>query len=297
MSPLRLLGQHQVRHAEPARRNRAGPRPVRRRRVRPVKTTTKPDPVNTAAAPGPLCRRPLIGLISGVRTITNSGTGRSGRHHPGGLDPHGNPETDAEPGPDLPTPRQAESSRDARLQRKRKLLSFMAPIRTRPRLPAVLCRPTTPCEPHTPHQDLADADARVRARRPFDDGGRFSQERVIHRPLDHPRTPGSEPRRFPQARIHRPPCTPSPPCQRRDETGSCQRYPHEFTGIHRKLSPAVDNLFRSYAQMWTRPGETDVDRHRESPSSPQPVETCGLPVEGSGDDEAVASQRYPQAWG
>jgi hypothetical protein len=135
------------------------------------------------------------------------------------------------------------------------------------------------------------------AARPFDDGGRFGREPVVHRPLDHPRTPRPEPRRFPQARLHRPPCTPSPPCQRRDETGSCQRYPHEFTGIHRKLSPAVDNLFRSYAQMWTRPGETDVDRHRESPSSPQPVETCGLPVEGSGDDEAVASQRYPQAWG
>jgi hypothetical protein len=86
-------------------------------------------------------------------------------------------------------------------------------------------------------------------------------------------------------------------CQRRDGTVSCQRYPHQFTGVHRLLSPAVDKASTRTPQMWIKPGEIDVDRHEGLRSCPPPVEECGFPVEGSGDDGSVASPRCPQLGG
>lgn len=86
-------------------------------------------------------------------------------------------------------------------------------------------------------------------------------------------------------------------CQRQDETVSCQRYPHQFTGLHSLLSPAVDKSRIRTPQMWIKPGEIDVDRHEASRSCPPPVEGCGFPVEGSGEDEPVASQRCPHPGG
>ena len=74
----------------------------------------------------------------------------------------------------------------------------------------------------------------------------------------------------------------------------CQRYP---PFVPRQLSPAVDNFAGRSPQMWTTPGEIDVDKHSPSHLYPLPVEECGFPVEGSGDDESVASRRYPQAGG
>jgi hypothetical protein len=74
----------------------------------------------------------------------------------------------------------------------------------------------------------------------------------------------------------------------------CQGYP---PFVPRQLSPAVDNVVARSPQMWTSPGEIDVDRHTASHLCPPPVEECGLPVEGSGDDEPVAFRRYPQGGG
>src|SRR5262245_22562920 len=74
---------------------------------------------------------------------------------------------------------------------------------------------------------------------------------------------------------------------------ACHCYP---PFVPRGLSPAVDNRPGRSPQMWTSPGEIDVDKHRASPSCPPPVDGCGFPVEGSGDDESVASRRHPQAW-
>lgn len=89
----------------------------------------------------------------------------------------------------------------------------------------------------------------------------------------------------------------TPTCQRRDVTVSCQPCPHQSTGVHRRSPQSVDKRHPRFPQMWTNPGEIDVDRHGGSHLCPQPVDACGLPVEGSGDDEAVASQRFPQDWG
>jgi hypothetical protein len=63
------------------------------------------------------------------------------------------------------------------------------------------------------------------------------------------------------------------------------------------LSPAVDKSRIRTPQMWIKPGEIDVDRHEASRTRPPPVEGCGFPVEGSGDDEPVASQRCPHLGG
>ncbi len=72
------------------------------------------------------------------------------------------------------------------------------------------------------------------------------------------------------------------------------------TLIHRSsqaLSPAVDNGRLLSPQMWTKPGEIDVDRHGESLGFPPPVETCGFPVEETGDDGPEAPLGCPHAGG
>ena len=59
----------------------------------------------------------------------------------------------------------------------------------------------------------------------------------------------------------------------------------------------VDSRLRRSTQMWTRPGEIDVDKYAQSFPRPRPVDECGWPVEGSGEDEAVTSRRCPQTRG
>ncbi|GAA0450815.1 hypothetical protein Ade02nite_75680 [Paractinoplanes deccanensis] len=59
----------------------------------------------------------------------------------------------------------------------------------------------------------------------------------------------------------------------------------------------MENAAARSTQMWTEPGEIDVDRHGASQLITQPVEECGFPVEDSGDDEPVALLRHPQGGG
>src|SRR5690242_9204508 len=69
------------------------------------------------------------------------------------------------------------------------------------------------------------------------------------------------------------------------------------TGRTQELSPMVDSRLRRSTQMWTRPGEIDVDKYAQSFPRPRSVDECGWPVEGSGEDEAVTSRRCPQTRG
>jgi hypothetical protein len=164
---------------------------------------------------------------------------------------------------------------------------------------ARLSHKVVPSDAHNPTAAPNPVDNRItpahqgrnHTRRPMTMQDRVSETAHPHLPVI-PRRSTHHPTKRPESRS-----TTNPLCQRQDGTVSCQRYPHQFTGLHRLLSPAVDKARTRTPQMWIKPGEIDVDRHDELRSCPPPVDGCGFPVEGSGDDGPVASQRCPHLGG
>jgi hypothetical protein len=154
------------------------------------------------------------------------------------------------------------------------------------RRPQPHSRPQPGGQPHNPSSPSSN-----HTRRPTPKQDRVSETAYPHRPVI-PRRSTHHPTKRPESRS-----TADALCQRQDGTVSCQRFPHQSTGLHRLLSPAVDKARTRTPQMWIKPGEIDVDKHEASRSCPPPVDGCGFPVEGSGDDGPVASQRCPHLGG
>ena len=86
----------------------------------------------------------------------------------------------------------------------------------------------------------------------------------------------------------------TPRCAAPQPKTSCQRCPPV---VPKGLSPAVDKRPYRFAQMWTRPGEIDVDKYPPLSGCPRPVDGCGWAVEGSGENGPAAFRRYPQGRG